>query len=500
MRLGPALVASVLVAMSGGITTAATPTLPPGQPAPPEESVAFHADDGGVRTSRRLLRREVTLPAGLYGPHLSAAAGCWDLTAHLVGPDGRVRVVLGEEDEYYGARSSGPLVLPAGTHRFEAEWDDCRWGLSLERIGDTPPRAELTSDEGARLLASFDGPAALLASLGGTLLLAGTDPTHGTELWSSDGTAAGTHLLRDIEPGPASSGIWYHEALGVVGDRYLFIAGDGEHGREIWRSDGTAEGTFLLADLHAGPRGSRPERVGIVGDVLLFSASDGEHGREPWRTDGTEAGTYMLRDIARGKRGSAPEYLDRVGDALVFTAHDRPHGREPWRTDGTREGTRLLRDIRPGPASSGLGGSARLARALVFTAGPVHGPIDTAAERRAWRTEGALPPPARNLWRTDGTPRGTRRVLRLPSLPGGSGNDAEVIGATRSRILLNVHSLNDCANSGRVMAPSAGPGNDLTVSAPILYSPGAGWCIRTSAAASCRRMAPPPGPSSCFVA
>jgi ELWxxDGT repeat protein len=129
--------------------------------------------------------------------------------------------------------------------------------------------------------ASFSPPVQL-SPAGDRLLFIGTDPEHGTELWSTDGTPAGTRRLRDLQPGPGSSG---PQGLISAGDRVFFSADDGVHGRELWESDGTAEGTRMVADLAPGGFSALlPElfQPVISNGYLYFSADDGRTGQEPW--------------------------------------------------------------------------------------------------------------------------------------------------------------------------------------------------------------------------
>src|SRR6478672_10323876 len=89
--------------------------------------------------------------------------------------------------------------------------------------------------------------------------------------------------------------------LTVVGNRVFFTADDGVHGRELWVSDGSSAGTHMVKDIFPGvdadyapywPGGLTP-----VGGLLYFSATDGVHGYEPWISDGTDLGTHMIKDI-----------------------------------------------------------------------------------------------------------------------------------------------------------------------------------------------------------
>jgi ELWxxDGT repeat protein len=127
------------------------------------------------------------------------------------------------------------------------------------------------------------------AILGDTLYFVAPDPEHGLELWRSDGTAAGTTLVRDLAAGPAGARI---EGLTVAAGRLFFAADDGIAGQELWVSDGTADGTSRVADLAPGEASSSPAAMTAAGGLLYFSADDGERGREPW--------VLKLSDLAAG--------------------------------------------------------------------------------------------------------------------------------------------------------------------------------------------------------
>ncbi len=188
------------------------------------------------------------------------------------------------------------------------------------------------------------------ASLGnGQTLFKADDGVHGYELWTTDGTAAGTSLVKDIQAG-SGHGVGGNGAITALGNGLaVFAANDAISGIELWVTDGTGAGTSLLKDIRVGGYDSRPYMPVALGDgTALFVADDGVHGYELWRTDGTAGGTSLVRDIRPGLEGgllSAFSLTSLQDGRVMFNANDGVNGPELWVSDGTAAGTVLLRDI-----------------------------------------------------------------------------------------------------------------------------------------------------------
>jgi ELWxxDGT repeat protein len=250
-----------------------------------------------------------------------------------------------------------------------------------------------------------------VADLNGTLYYAARatagGKTLGVELWKSDGTAEGTVLVKDIWAAPYDTSSEPRQ-LTAIGDALYFSASDagGSGGnRELWTSDGTTEGTVLVKDINPGvERGSDPYGFTQVGGTIVFAA-EGPEGRELWKTDGTAEGTVLLKDIRPGFQDSHPYQFTLAGDTLYFVANDGEHGSEVWKTDGTPEGTMLVKDVGPDDVFNPPvpGSLTAVGDVLYFTTADVgHG---------------------RELWKTDGTPDGTVMVTDLRTGAEGSAPD-----------------------------------------------------------------------------
>ena len=299
-------------------------------------------------------------------------------------------------------------------------------GTSIVRVSDFD--SDTVFDEG------FRG-----AVLGGLLLFRGGDAAHGSELWVTDGTPAGTRLVEDInqiDPGGS-----FPRSLMALGDEAVFVADDGSpEGAALWKSDGTAAGTVKFRTFGPDERdGTSPFEGGFVeaGGRVFYYGFDPIRGLLLWRTDGTAAGTFRLAEESAGDC-CIQQVMVAVGDTVFVHLEDEEHGGELWASDGTREGTRMVRDIVPGPEGSTPDELTAFQGKLWFTVSPPF------AGRELWTSDGTAAGTGRflgfsgagaltvhagrlwffayddhgqgGLWSTDGTEAGTR--LEVGSLVG----------------------------------------------------------------------------------
>src|SRR5262249_4896941 len=148
---------------------------------------------------------------------------------------------------------------------------------------------------------------------------------------------------------------WEQPLIGVNG--LVFAAmNDGTHGRELWRSDGTPAGTFLLSDIAPGINSADIFFLTSVGGILLFSASDGTSS-SLWRSDGTPQGTQKVQDLGPGDQNLSDIPLALTSTALFFSAYDSTLDRELWAiTTGDQEQLTLSAPARVAAAPGSLVG------------------------------------------------------------------------------------------------------------------------------------------------
>lgn len=319
---------------------------------------------------------------------------------------------------------------------------------------------------------SFTYDAPNMVALGGKLIFAAETPEYGLELYVSDGTAVGTTLLNDINPGTAGSEI---KKLFAGSNYVFFIADDGTHGTEIWRTDGTAQGTIMVKDLAAGSTDgvynasfdktafaldsvfyfiSSPTNKGLYktngesGNMQLIKYSDdlkdilgaqggnvyftqyyygGNYVASLWKTDGTTPGTQKVKEVNVNFLG-VYNYFAAVGSDIYFVFSTLAEGDELWKSDGTQAGTTIVKDIVPGSGHS-----------ISSSWSPIY----------AWKNKiyfitfpGTT---GQELWKSDGTDSGTVLVKTLParyqSLPAGTGR-LEMLGLNENLVFTAYNETN----------------------------------------------------------
>ncbi len=210
-----------------------------------------------------------------------------------------------------------------------------------------------------------------MVNVNGTLFFTANDQVSGYELWKSNGTAAGTVLVKDLAPGatndvPKSS---FPFNLTAVNGTLYFSANDA-----LYKSDGTAAGTVLLRTFPGGPA-----RLVNVNGTLYFTAAEAASGRELYKSDGTAAGTVRVKDIVSGPASSSPEQLTNVNGTLYFSV-----GGGLYKSNGTAAGTGLVKAF-----AGTIYGFTNLNGVLYFTDGD-------------------------DVWRSNGTAAGTEIAADVP--------------------------------------------------------------------------------------
>lgn len=157
---------------------------------------------------------------------------------------------------------------------------------------------------------------------------------HGTELWVTDGTAAGTMEVIDLAPGTSgpiqSPGVEIKPMIAFKGKVY-FSGGTQVGNYELYSSDGTAAGTTLVKDLNTKPNsGGEPANWLISDNELYFTANDND-GSNLWKTDGT-----TTSKVSSVNNASQPKLYK---NNFYFLS-----GVKLWKSDGTAGGTVQLAD------------------------------------------------------------------------------------------------------------------------------------------------------------
>ena len=246
--------------------------------------------------------------------------------------------------------SEGTIFLKSGFSRNPSQQTDFN-GMLFFVVGDQLWRSDGTP--GGTILLTTKNGLEILKGVGTTLFFRASDAATGIELYKTDGSSAGTNIVKDLNPG-AGNGFLGNSA--VIGNNLFFRGDNGVNGTELWKSNGTTGGTLLVKDINSGNGdGFMGGGVYVFNDILYFTGNTTTNGKEPWVSDGTEAGTVMLKDIEPG----AEEItwilwgIDN-GGALYFivkpkwySTDDKRNTAQLWKTSGTTASTVSLGTLTP---------------------------------------------------------------------------------------------------------------------------------------------------------
>jgi ELWxxDGT repeat protein len=233
------------------------------------------------------------------------------------------------------------------------------------------------------------------------------DGMHGYELWITDGTSGGTKLLKDLTGdanGSKLDGASFASAA-ILNSNAYFFADDSLHGYELWKTDGTTAGTKMVKDINPDNAGEELNSYAITvfGNALYFFFDDGVNGTQLWRSDGTEPGTAIVKNITatNGSTLLNPD-LHIFNNKLYFDAKNGVAA-ELWMSDGTANGTTRLKTFSASLFSNtiDLSGAVNFQGKFLFNysySSFGNNTVETVAE----------------LWTSDGTANNTKKIFTAP--------------------------------------------------------------------------------------
>ena len=325
----------------------------PGSPVsvtPIGNTLFFSANDG--TNGRELWKSNGTEAGTVPVADINTGPGAGSTPANLTNVGGTLFFAAdpgGGDTELYtsdGASASPVPDINPGAGASNPEEITAFDGKAFFRATDGSTGVELWKSDGtsATQVANIrtggaDSDPTGLTPAGGTLFFRADDGPADRNLWKSDGT--GASLVADTNPG---GGVAPIELINLNGT-LLYQGTDGgtagKHGVELWRSDGTVAGTVMVKDINPGTGDSYPGRMTKVGNYVVFVATQtglAPVNSELWRTDGTTGGTAIVEDIRAGAGGldtTPPPEFAVLGASVLFGANDGTDGTELWKAVDT---------------------------------------------------------------------------------------------------------------------------------------------------------------------
>lgn len=218
--------------------------------------------------------------------------------------------------------------------------------------------------------------------LGNNLIFQANNSTYGKELWISDGTDAGTTLLKDLHPGPANG---IDSPLYLIDNEiYFYGYSPDAPGGGIFKTDGTTVGTVLVKSGFSSFGSFGVGKYIKINGIIYFVASSSYNNLdELWKTDGTPAGTVLVKSF----RPNSYFYsytrnltLSPVANEFLFTS-DNGTGMALWKSDGTTAGTTIVKYLYNTPQN--------LVRTLSkFNEEVFFGAYNSSGVESIWKTDG----------------------------------------------------------------------------------------------------------------
>jgi len=235
-----------------------------------------------------------------------------------------------------------------------------------------------------------------IARLGNKLIFAANETGVGaSSLWVSDGSEPGTVKLApycsEVDATYGGPSLSDFDSDGLNGYQYFGVTACTSAGHELWRTDGTDEGTERVAQISASTNGLPPIFLKFAGEQVFFRGYTDETGFELWVSDGSEAGTRMVANLVADAGHGRPIPLKAIGNKVLFSATSDAFAREYWVSDGTELGTMPLTELGDFDTDGYIGWATEVGDLVYFTATADGGTTEM-------------------LMRTDGTVAGTTRI------------------------------------------------------------------------------------------
>lgn len=207
--------------------------------------------------------------------------------------------------------------------------------LCLSTLGASAQQPTLVKD----INPSTSGEPMRLCEANGNLFFIANDGNTGNELWFSDGTEAGTRLVKDINPGSSTSNI--QKIISFQGKAYFKANAQGQ-GYELYQSDGTEAGTTFLKEFGTGSASIDPSDLFVYNNAIYFTERNDVSGLNLWKSDGTTAGTVLVKNLYTNPNASNGVYFCIVNNKLYFISSESPlMNSDIWVSDGTANGTNI---------------------------------------------------------------------------------------------------------------------------------------------------------------